>query len=637
MSANELVHRANVLQSQLNPDAPPFTASNSSEWNNSHALARRLLTLGSAKELFLHANAQLASAESRERGVDEDYCALILGVIAIVIAQLTRRTAAYRASLADLVASCAVRTGGGVSVKVFAAVVDLLRSVARTSVASAPFVPLDAFGAPATALAAAADDATVEAQQWVVATVMRVFAATVAPFDRTPTLVRVPKLNADVHVVDADTDDSIDSVDLDSLIAVLISSADGALGVAPEFLLQHYDRLTRWHHETHDRHNADDDTAPVQPDSLQWSALGYATFLLHAFRSPHWPSGVWSPVRLLRTALAAATAVTGQLSRNAHQSVEMVPGAIGQAYGSAAGDGPQQLHAQERRPLLVALELVRQLCNVHGVGEAAPSIDTSAGDTPTDIDAATVLLLTLSDDATMSFDALESPACSADAFGVDTRNAWHALQSFAQTVELFAVSCSDADVRYHCLDTIRRLLQHLVPRDSFTLLRRMLLAATSASWHEALVGLVREWCGAVVAVNALTRVRTCALLDAAVRRVETEQMGRKDGHTALVDWSTSMQALFALVGLARRRHLLIGDSVVSFHRRRFAPLRRALKQCADEANEQLARSRDDTSRLVQNARMAGVENASHETLHSAAQHTLQQCALIDCAFEFAFA
>lgn len=642
-----VVTRVNALLRELNADAPLFALARRDEWRTADALARRLLAVGSAKELFLHATAHLAA----EHGAgNEPYCALLLGVLAVVVAQLTRRTASYRASLADLVADVAVvARGSAVSATIFAAVVALLRSVARSAVSTAPFVPLDEFGAPASLSSlGAADDAAIAAQQWVVATVMRVFAATVAPFDASVPIVRVPTLRANDASGAVDSN-ALSGVDVPSLISVLVSSSDG-LGASPEYLLQHYDRVTRWHHKTHDRHfdNDDDDAAaadddndvpPAQPDSLQWSALGYATFLLHAGRSPLWPSGVWSPLRQLRTALAAATAVTAQLSRNAQQSVEMVPGAIGQAYqsehGGDDGGGAAPLHAQERRPLLIALELVRELCDVHGVGVAAvaDTADTGAADN----DAAAALLVTMVDDSTTSFDALESPACGSDAFGVDSRNAWHALQSFAQTVELFAVSCSDADVRFHCLDTVRRLLLHLVPRDSFTLLRRMLLAATSASWHEALVGLLRERCAAVGAVDALARARTCALLDAALRRIEIEQAGRKDAHAALLDWTSSMQALFALVAVARRRNLLVGDSVIAFHRRRFAPLRRALKQCADEANEQLARSADDTSRLVQNARHAGVEHASHATLHDAARHTLQQCALIDCAFEFAFA
>jgi hypothetical protein len=139
---------------------------------------------------------------------------------------------------------------------------------------------------------------------------MRVFAATVAPFDSSVALIGAPKMPNQRGDVDLSEDsNALNDVDVESLITVLVSSSQG-LGASPEFLLQHYDRVTRWHHKTHDRHfdnddaGADnDDDAPVQPDSLQWSALGYATFLLHAARSPLWPSGVWSPLRQLRTAL----------------------------------------------------------------------------------------------------------------------------------------------------------------------------------------------------------------------------------------------------------------------------------------------------------------------------------------------
>jgi hypothetical protein len=633
----------NSLIADLNAAAPPLSSRDDALTVDAVLLARHLLALASAKELFLHLCARLTAP--RTVGVDEAFAALLLDVTAVVLAHLTRRSALYRDSLGDVVAAVAVVPGRGVSATIFGACVRLLRSVARAATAAVPFRPVDAFGLVAGR--AADDDDAVSAQQWVIAVVMRVFAATVAPFDRSGALVRppaVPKVGApapDDAALPADESAAAAApAQVLELVAVLLSSETG-LGVPAEFLLRHYDRVAHWHHTTHDlalaRHagDGDDDDPPAQPKSLQWSAIGYAAFLLHAQRSPLWPRGVWSSVRLLRTALASATAVVGQMGRNAQHSVDLAPGALSAAYRSDAGDGASApLHEQERRPVLLALELVREQTARAGVGSAL--FVPAHVDAVEEANGAAALLVSLSEE-TGSFASLEAPECDADEFGVDPCSAWHAAQAFAQALEVFAVGCSDGDLRFHCLDVVERVLVHLNARESFTLLRRMLAAATSASWHEALVSVVRKLT-LPLAPNAVSRARTCALLDAAVRRIEVAQLGRRDGsHTNLLEWTTSLQALFSLVGLARRRHLLVGDHVIAFHRSRCVPLRRALQQCSDEALEQRARSHDETKQLVQNARQAGVDHASHASLLEAAARTLQQTALIDCAYDFAFA
>jgi hypothetical protein len=636
-----LTDLVNSLVSDLNVDAPPLSSRDDALTVDAVLLARHLLSLASAKELFLHLCTRLSAP--RTVGVDEAFAALLLDVTAVVLAHLTRRSSLYRDSVSDVVAAVAAVPGLGVSATIFGACVRLLRSVARAATATVPFRPVDAFGLVA---GRAPDDDAVSAQQWVIAVVMRVFAATVAPFDRSGPLVRppaVPKVGAppppaDDTAMPADESVAAAPAQVLELVAVLLSSETG-LGVPAEFLLRHYDRVAHWHHTTHDlavAHHADDDDPPVQPKSLQWSAIGYATFLLHAQRSPLWPRGVWSSVRLLRTALASATAVVGQMGRNAQHSVDLAPGALSAAYRNDAGDGGSAapLHEQERRPVLRALELVREQTARAGVGSAL--FVPAHIDAVEEANGAAALLVSLSEE-TGSFESLEAPECDADEFGVDPCSAWHALQAFAQALEVFAVGCSDGDMRFHCLDVVERVLVHLNARESFTLLRRMLAAATSASWHEALVSVVRKLT-LPLAPSAVSRARTCALLDAAVRRIEVTQLGRREGsHTNLLEWTTSLQALFSLVGLARRRHLLVGDHVIAFHRSRCVPLRRALKQCSDEALEQQARSQDETKQLVRNARQAGVDHASHESLLEAAARTLQQTALIDCAYDFAFA
>ena len=103
----------------------------------------------------------------------------------------------------------------------------------------------------------------------------------------------------------------------------------------------------------------------------------------------------------------------------------------------------------------------------------------------------------------------------------------------------------------------------------------------------------------------------------------------------LVEWSSALQSALSTLTLARRRALLPRHADRHLSAAHVVPLRQRLRQCEEHSAERAAHSAEQTKQLVQQARSAGIEHATHESLQENAQHTMQALALLRCSVDLA--